>query len=74
MKEKVTKEEIANRFTYHVPHNDQATRYEAIRAKVRMCAEALNELCPPCRELNIAFTKLDEVVFFANAAIARREK
>ena len=34
-------------------------------------AERLETLCPDSRELALAITKLEEVVFWANAAIAR---
>jgi hypothetical protein len=34
----------------------------------------LQYLCPGSRELSLAITKLEEAVFWANAAIARNEK
>lgn len=66
--------DVDNRFTYHPPHGDQAVRYGEIRERVRILAHALLAACPPSRERLTALTKLDEVVFFANAAIARSEK
>ena len=66
--------ELGNRFSYHVPFGSQKDRYEAIRRKVYNLAEYLGKVCPPSRELSIAMTKLDEVMFFANASIARNEK
>lgn len=62
-----------NNFTYHRPVEDQPGRYEYIRDNAGSLAEALNRLCPPSRELSLAMTKLEEVVFWANAAIARNE-
>jgi hypothetical protein len=65
--------EIANRFTYHAPSGTQAARYEQIRHMAGLFAQELVKLAPESRELSTALTKLDEVVFWTNAAIARRE-
>lgn len=65
--------DIANRFTYHPPMQSQITRYTAIRGKACRFALDLMEDCPPSDELTVALRKLDEVVMFANAAIARNE-
>jgi hypothetical protein len=73
-KSDAAKADLANRFTYHPPHGDQAARYGAIRGKAQDFAFYLSSQCPESRELSTALTKLDEVVFFANAAIARNEK
>ena len=69
----VTVEDIENRFTYHAPKGDQADRYETVRAKAKELAHFINEVTPTSREQSLALTKLDEVVFWANAAIARNE-
>lgn len=69
----VPSDELRNRFTYHAPHGDQAERYGEIRAKALEYAELICKLTPASREQSLALTKLDEAVFFANAAIARRE-
>ena len=66
--------EIETRFTYHEPKGDwQMRRYEEIRKRAREFALYLSASCPECRELSLAITKLEEVVMWANAAIARRE-
>jgi hypothetical protein len=65
--------ELDNRFTYHRPHESQPPRYERIREAGRQYAHMLAGLCPQSRELWVALIKLDEVVFWANAAIARNE-
>jgi hypothetical protein len=70
----MNREEIADRFTYHPPFGTQTERYEEIRNTAREFALRLEELCPDSRELSLALTHLDEVVMFANAAIARHEK
>lgn len=68
-------QEIQSRFTYHPPVDgiNQTGRYEVIRSKALGLANTILSLCPPSRERSVAITKLDEVVMFANAAIARNE-
>jgi hypothetical protein len=66
--------DLDNRFLYHAPVGNQTERYESIRTECRLLAEVLQRRCPPSRELSIAMTKLDEVMFFANASIARTEE
>lgn len=65
--------DIEKRFTYHAPKDDQAERYAQIRAMIHGMAIMITELTPPCREQSLAFTHLEEAVFWANAAIARNE-
>ena len=62
-----------NNFVYHAPKEGQADRYISIRAAANNYATLLNSTCPQSRELSIAITKLEEVVFWANASIARNE-
>jgi hypothetical protein len=64
--------ELMNRFTYHAPKEGQPKKYEAMRAGALKLAELVNVSCPESREKALALNKLDEVVFWANAAIARR--
>ena len=68
-----TKKRIDNNFTYHAPHGDQADRYGILRGKAMGMAYELVTFCPPSRELSVALTKLEEVMFWANASIARNE-
>ena len=65
---------IDNNFTYHAPFGDQQARYANIRAEARKLAAHLLVDVPASRELSIALTNLEQVVFWANAAIARNEK
>lgn len=62
---------IENDFTYHPPTEGQPQKYEQIRAKAKEFAEMLVDECPMGRELSTALTNLDQVVFWANASIAR---
>lgn len=65
--------ELINRFTYHAPTENQLPKFVAIRKAALDFAFLLDELCPDSRELSLALTALDQVVWSANAAIARRE-
>lgn len=69
----VVKSRLANDFVYHKPAEGQPERCEYIWAKAGELAIELWQMCPASRELSTALTKLDEVVFWANAAIARGE-
>jgi hypothetical protein len=69
----MTAEELRTRFTYHAPHGDQPERYQQLRDMGLSIAELIVDLTPDHREQAIALTKLEEVIFWANAAIARRE-
>lgn len=66
-------EEITKRFTYHPPKEDQAEKFVSIRSKARQLADLLDQLVPDSREKSVAFTKLEEVVHWANAGIVRNE-
>jgi hypothetical protein len=66
-------EEILRRFTYHPPKGTQSKRYEVIRAQAKHFAQIIDGNCPDSREQSLALTKLEEVVMWANAAIARNE-
>lgn len=65
--------DLENRFTYHRPTASQPERYERMRAAGLEFARLIARLSPESREQSIAFTKIDEAVMWANAAIARNE-
>jgi len=65
--------EMEIRFSYHPPKGNQTVRYDLIRGTGKVLAQMLVDLCPDSMERSVAITKLDEVVMWANAAIARRE-
>ncbi|MBW1812148.1 MAG: hypothetical protein JRJ39_00370 [Deltaproteobacteria bacterium] len=70
----LTIRELENRFTYHKPTGkNQVKRYEEIRRSALNFAEFLFEFTPESREQSLAIGRLEEVVFWANAAIARNE-
>lgn len=64
---------IENNFKYHAPKDDQPERYQMIRSKAKELAIIINSCSPASREQSIAMTYLEEVVMWANAAIARNE-
>ena len=63
--------DLDNRFTYHPASAEQGVLYSEIRDLARGLSYHLNKVCPDSRELSTAITKLEETVFWANAAIAR---
>lgn len=65
--------DIERRFTYHPPKEAQAARYTLLRDIAKRMAYDINAQCPESREKSLALTKLEEAVFWANAAIARNE-
>ena len=63
--------DIDNRFEYHAPDDDKRVVHEEVRAACLRLATQLNDDLPDGREKSLAITKLEEVMFWANAAIAR---
>ncbi|MEU8196354.1 hypothetical protein AB0C10_21460 [Microbispora amethystogenes] len=69
----MTADDIANRFDFHPADTIQrAAAHQSIRAECRDLAEWLNENLPESREKAQAITHLEEVMFWANAAVARQ--
>ena len=64
--------DIEHRFAFH-PASEQEKRDEhtSARQSCRQLADHLDELLPEGREKALAITKLEETMFWANAAIAR---
>jgi hypothetical protein len=67
-------EKIENDHKYHAPSGDQPLRYDVLRDRFKALAFLVAALTPPSREQSLAFTHLEEGLFYANAAIARNEK
>ena len=64
--------DIANRFDFHPADTDvKRQAHETVRAECRQLVEFLNDALPDGREKSLAITKLEEVMFWSNAAIAR---
>ena len=64
---------IENNFKYHAPVNGQTVKYDALRREGKELAYRIKELTPKSREQSLAFTNLEQALFWANAAIARNE-
>ena len=62
---------ISNRFTHHPPTEKQIKTYGSLRTRAKEFAFLIEEVCPDSREKDNALDALDQVVMFANAAIAR---
>lgn len=64
--------DIEHRFAFHAAsRQEKADEHTSARQGCRQLADRLNELLPEGREKSLAITKLEEVMFWANAAIAR---
>jgi hypothetical protein len=66
-------DDLDRRFSYHPPFGDQPERFVAIRQAAREFADLIVQTTPYSREQSTALTHLDQVVMWANAAIARHE-
>lgn len=66
-------QDLQKRFVHHPPKDGQTSRYAEIRDVLRLNAEYIMERTPKSREQSLALTKLEEAMFWANAAIARNE-
>lgn len=67
--------EVENNFKFHAPKDEeQIKKYEQMREKLKETAKYVLENTPASREQSVALTKLEEAMFWANAAIARNEQ
>lgn len=66
------KEDIDNRFRFHpAPDEEKRNAHSAVRALYADLAHRVNERLPEGREKSLAITKLEEAMFWSNAALAR---
>jgi hypothetical protein len=69
----MTNEDLANRFKSHpAKDEDTAKNHELVRTTCYLLAVELNNVVPDGREKALAITNLEEVMFWANAGIARK--
>ena len=70
--EMIEPSELKNRFHYHPPQTKlRGQVHEGIRNLCMATAEQLNNLLPDGYEKTMVMAKLEEAMFWANAAIAR---
>jgi hypothetical protein len=62
---------LENRFAVHSLSEDDATRCACVRAMIGEVASFVKNITPDSRELSLGITKLEEAMFWINAAIAR---
>jgi divalent metal cation (Fe/Co/Zn/Cd) transporter len=64
---------VRDDFQYHPADAAKGVVHEEVRGELENVAHTIIQVCPEGRELSLALTKLEEAMFWANAAIARRE-
>lgn len=65
---------MLHRFRHHPPVSEAVqSKFIAIRSKCADLALHINDNIPEGREKSLAITHLEEVMFWANAAIARNQ-
>lgn len=63
--------DLENRFRFHPADDARKLAHEDVRTLCGKLADDLNRLVPDGREKALAVTNLEQVMFWANAAIAR---
>ncbi len=64
---------IGHNFKHHPPKDDtDIADHEAVRETLKRAMEDLWSILPECRETSLVFTKLEEAMFWGNAALARQ--
>lgn len=67
-------DDLKSRFDYHYPKNQEvAEKHQAVREQCLFLASFIAGATPESREQHVAITKLEEVMMWANAAIARNQ-
>jgi hypothetical protein len=69
--QRITEEDLVNRFVYHAPSPEQGDKYMLLRRKALEFATMIVDLVPPGRQASLAVTAVEEAVMRANAAIAQ---
>jgi hypothetical protein len=66
----VTKDNLADVFSYRAPGAGDLQNYQALRDGARAFAEVILINCPPCADQQAALRKVREAVMTANAGVA----
>ena len=66
-------DDLENRFKFHpATTQERMLHHELIRDAALDLALTVNSICPDGRELSLAITKIEEAMYWANAAVARQ--
>lgn len=65
--------QIENNFKQHGVTKANGLLMDGLRTACKNIASDIDAACPNSREKSVAMTKLEEVMFWANAAIARNQ-
>ena len=65
-------EDLDRRFNYHAPDTERVQLHEQAREQLKLVAHFVESRVPDGREKSLALTKLEEAMFWTNAAIARQ--
>lgn len=65
--------ELDRRFDYHRPDAAAQAAHQQVRNGAKYLGELLDTLLPEGREKALAFTNLEQAMFWGNAAIARSQ-
>jgi hypothetical protein len=69
----ISADELDRRFSHHPPPDeDRVKAHEGVRAVLSEVASYLVANTPAGREQSLAITKLEEAMYWANAALARQ--
>jgi len=63
--------DIKHRFAYHAPDDAKKEEHQLVRDDCGALGQLFQARLPDGREKSLALTKLEEAMFWANAAIAR---
>lgn len=67
-------EDLSIRFGFHPADEDKGRKHDMARQTCQDAAEYFDDTLPDGREKSLVLTKLEEAMFWANAAIARNGK
>ncbi len=69
-------DDLQHRFNYHKPPEGSTVgmAHEKMRGMCHVAAVEIVNNTPECREQSLALTKLEEAMFWANAAVARHHE
>lgn len=69
-----SEESLDRLFDHHAPKSDDVgAKHSYVRGHCKVLANALAVYCPPSAERTLALRKLEECMFWSNAAIARHQ-